>query len=166
MRQHIQKGYMSANASEQLVNQALEEVSESKSEIEQSEKIAETLAALQGVIERNAKELISLNQQVKEKREMLKNMIENDNEVAEAEQKAQALMNEVKEKKAKIASDPAQVALKLQLSELAQNKKEIEETLSSHLVNYHQLTGSTSFDTSDGDQWEFKISARVKPIKT
>lgn len=157
---------MSANASEQLVNQALEEVSESKSEIEQSEKIAETLAALQGVIERNAKELISLNQQVKEKREMLKNMIENDNEVAEAEQKAQVLMNEVKEKKAKIASDPAQVALKLQLSELAQNKKEIEETLSSHLVNYHQLTGSTSFDTSDGDQWEFKISARVKPIKT
>lgn len=156
---------MSKNASEQLVSQALDEVNDSKSEIEQSEKIAETLSALQGVIERNAKELINLNQQVKEKREMLKNMIENDSEVAEAEQKAQALISEVKEKKAKIASDPAQVALKLQLSELAQNKKEIEETLSSHLVNYHQLTGSTSFDTSDGDQWEFKISARVKPIK-
>lgn len=157
---------MSKNASEQLVSQALDEVNDNKSEIEQSEKIAETLSALQGIIERNAKELINLNQQVKEKREMLKNMIENDSEVAEAEQKAQALISEVKEKKAKIASDPAQVALKLQLSELAQNKKEIEETLSSHLVNYHQLTGSTSFDTSDGDQWEFKISARVKPIKT
>ena len=75
------------------------------------------------------------------------------------------IQNELKEKKAKISTDPAQVALKLEVAELANNKREIEETLSSHLVNYHQLTGSTSFDTSDGDQWEFKISARVKATK-
>ena len=127
--------------------------------------VAETLNALQGVIERNARELGQLNKQLKEKREMLKNMVDNDVEVSAAEEKVKLIQNELKEKKAKISTDPAQVALKLEVAELANNKREIEETLSSHLVNYHQLTGSTSFDTSDGDQWEFKISARVKATK-
>jgi hypothetical protein len=76
--------------------------------------------------------------------------------------KAQVIEQELKEKKAKVTNDPKVVSLKLELAEIAQEKREIEETLSNHLVNYHQLTGSTSFDTSDGDQWEFKIQARVK----
>ena len=148
----------------QLAEQALDATS-SKDEVAQNEKIAETLNALQGVIERNARELGQLNKQLKEKREMLKNMVDNDVEVSAAEEKVKLIQNELKEKKAKISTDPAQVALKLEVAELANNKREIEETLSSHLVNYHQLTGSTSFDTSDGDQWEFKISARVKATK-
>lgn len=152
------------DASQQLAEQALDATS-SKDEVAQSEKIAETLNALQGVIERNARELGQLNKQLKEKREMLKNMVDNDVEVSAAEEKVKLIQNELKEKKAKISTDPAQVALKLEVAELANNKREIEETLSSHLVNYHQLTGSTSFDTSDGDQWEFKISARVKATK-
>lgn len=152
------------DASQQLAEQALDATS-SKDEIAQSEKIAETLNALQGVIERNARELGQLNKQLKEKREMLKNMVDNDVEVSAAAEKVKLIQNELKEKKAKISTDPAQVALKLEVAELANNKREIEETLSSHLVNYHQLTGSTSFDTSDGDQWEFKISARVKATK-
>ena len=152
------------DASQQLAEQALDATS-SKDEIAQSEKIAETLNALQGVIERNARELGQLNKQLKEKREMLKNMVDNDTEVSAAAEKVKLIQNELKEKKAKISTDPAQVALKLEVAELANNKREIEETLSSHLVNYHQLTGSTSFDTSDGDQWEFKISARVKATK-
>ena len=44
-------------------------------------------------------------------------------------------------------------------------QKELEETLSNHLVNYHSLTHSNSFDTSDGDQWEFSITAKIKPRK-
>lgn len=152
------------DASQQLAEQALDATS-SKDEVAQSEKIAETLNALQGVIERNARELGQLNKQLKEKREMLKNMVDNDVEVSAAAEKVKLIQNELKEKKAKISTDPAQVALKLEVAELANNKREIEETLSSHLVNYHQLTGSTSFDTSDGDQWEFKISARVKATK-
>lgn len=152
------------DASQQLAEQALDATS-SKDEVAQSEKIAETLNALQGVIERNARELGQLNKQLKEKREMLKNMVDNDTEVSAAAEKVKLIQNELKEKKAKISTDPAQVALKLEVAELANNKREIEETLSSHLVNYHQLTGSTSFDTSDGDQWEFKISARVKATK-
>jgi len=150
---------------EDLANQALASVNEQADEVERSDKIAETLAALQGVIERNANELITVSKTLKEKREMLKNSLENDNEIAEAQTKAKALNDEIKQKKSQALNRPEIVNLKLEIAEIAQNKKEIEETLSSHLVNYHQLTGSTSFDTADGDQWEFSINARVKPKK-
>ncbi len=155
-----------ANTSEELANQALDQVNDSdKAEVEASNKIAETLNALQGVIERNARELQELEKTMREKREMLKSMIDNNSQIGEVEAKVKAATDELKEKKAKIAADPATVSLKLQLAELSQNKKEVEETLSDHLVNYYQLTGSTSFDTADGDQWEYNIKARVKAKK-
>ncbi len=127
-----------------------------------SDQIAETLSALQGVIERNAKELQNVDQDLKEKRQMLKNIFDNDTTLHEAEEEAKVASQKAKERKANIQNDSQAVALKLQIAEINQNKKEIEEALSNHLVNYHQLTGSTSFDTSDGDQWDFSIRARVK----
>lgn len=153
------------DSSDTLAQEALAASSE-KAELDASNKIAETLNALQGVIERNAHELQDVEKNLREKREMLKNMLDNDTDISEAEVKAKTLIDEVKQKKAKRANDPGAVSLKLQIAEIAQNKKEIEEALSDHLVNYHQLTGSTSFDTSDGDQWEFNIKARVKAKKS
>lgn len=154
-----------SDTSSDLANQALASIAAEKSEIEASNKIAETLNALQGVIERNAHELQELEKTMREKREMLKNMVDNNTDVSEAEAKAKVINDELKQKKAKVAADPATVSLKLQLAEISQNKKEVEETLSDHLVNYYQLTGSKSFDTSDGDQWEYNIKARVKAKK-
>jgi hypothetical protein len=150
-----------SSASDDLAQTALSE-QEGQDEIANSQKVAETINALQGVIERNALELQELAKKIKLKREMMKSTLDQNQGLAEAEEKVKAVATELKEQKSKVANDPAMVSLKLELAELAQNKREIEETLSSHLVNYHQLTGSTSFDTSDGDQWEFKISARVK----
>jgi chromosome segregation ATPase len=148
--------------SEDLAKEALGVVQDEQEEIAKSEKVAETLNALQGVIERNARELVALSKTLKQKREMLKDAVDNDSELGEVVAKAQVIEQELKEKKAKVTNDPKIVSLKLELAEMSQEKREIEETLSNHLVNYHQLTGSTSFDTSDGDQWEFKIQARVK----
>ncbi|MBQ6154356.1 hypothetical protein IJJ27_01620 [bacterium] len=154
-----------AETGEELAKEALASVQNSSDEAAASDKIAETLASLQAVIERNANELLEVSKTLKEKREMLKNTLDNNSEIAEAETKAKALNDELKQKKAKVAASQEVVNLKLEIAEIAQNKREIEETLSSHLVNYHQLTGSTSFDTSDGDQWEFSIQARVKAKK-
>jgi DNA repair exonuclease SbcCD ATPase subunit len=150
-----------STASDDLAKDALN-AQEETDEVANADKIAETLNALQGVIERSARELQALNKKLKEKRELVKNTFDNNQDLAAVEEKAKAITTELKEQKSKVANDPTLVNLKLELAELAQEKREIEETLSSHLVNYHQLTGSTSFDTSDGDQWEFKISARVK----
>lgn len=134
-------------------------------EAAQSDQVAQALGSLQNVIERNATELQRIANELKEKREMMKNVFENDVELATAEEQVSLVTNQVKERKAKLQGDPQITTLKVQIGELNEQKKEIEETLSNHLVNYYQMTNSTSFDTSDGDQWEFKVSARVKPRK-
>lgn len=135
-------------------------------EISASNEVAETLSYLQNIIERNATELMKVKEELKLKRESLKSVFENDAQLGEAETQLDQYTAQVKERKAQIVASPQAVSLKNQVGELNQQKKEIEETLSNHLLNYYALTNSTSFDTSDGDQWEFNIRAAVKTRKT
>ncbi len=130
-----------------------------------SDELAQTLTSLQNLIERHARELDRISEELKHKRESMKNVFENDTELAEAEAQAQLASQQLKERKTKMQTDPQITTLKVQIGELNEQKKEIEETLSNHLVSYYSMTQSTSFDTSDGDQWEFNIRAKVKPRK-
>lgn len=131
-------------------------------EVASSDDLAETLGSLQRVIERNAEELENLKNELKEKRQELRNVFDNDTQLSEAKQQVDAHKTELKERKAKLQADPQVTSLKVQISEMNQNKKEIEESLSNHLLNYYSLTNSKSFDTSDGDQWDFTVKAKVK----
>lgn len=144
-----------------LALDALSQASEND-EVEQSDKVAETVMSLQNVIERNADQLDKLKNDLKILREQLKDVFENDVELTDAEEQYKTLSNNVKARKTKLQADPTVTRLKVQIGELNESKKEIEEALSGHLVNYYQLTNSTSFDTSDGDQREFSIRASVK----
>lgn len=134
-------------------------------ELAESNQLAETLNSLQGVIERNAEHLETIASEMKIKREELKNVFDNDSQLEEAQNQAKEFSTKVKERRASLQSDPQVTSLKVQIGELSQQKKEIEETLSNHLVNYYSLTNSKSFDTSDGDQWEFSVKAKVKSRK-
>jgi len=131
-------------------------------ETQASDKIAETVTHLQTIIERNADQLDALKAKNKLLREQLKSIYENDTELTEATQMSEQVLTQLKERKSKLKADPQITKLQVELAELAQQKKEIEEALSDHLVNYYQLTSSKSFDTSDGDQREFVIRAAVK----
>ena len=134
-------------------------------EVAASDQMAQALTSLQNLIERNARELTRINKELAEQREMMKNVFENDAELATATELAQEVTTKAKERKAKLQTDPQVTGLKVKIGELNEQKKELEETLSNHLVNYYQYTHSTSFDTSDGDQWEFQIKAKVKGNK-
>lgn len=134
-------------------------------ELAASNQLAETLSSLQGVIERNAEHLETISNEMKMKHEELKNVFDNDSQLEEAQTQARESSNKVKERRSALQSDPQVTSLKVQIGELSQQKKEIEETLSNHLVNYYSLTNSKSFDTSDGDQWEFDVKAKVKTRK-
>lgn len=138
---------------------------DSDDEVEKSNQLAATLSSLQGVIERNAQHLETIAHEMKEKREELKNVFDNDAQLEAAETQAKETSSKVKERRSQLQSDPQVTSLKVQLGELSQQKKEIEETLSNHLVNYYSITNSTSFDTSEGDQWEFSVKAKVKTRK-
>lgn len=134
-----------------------------QAEVRQSNQIGETISSLQNIIELNAVELQRVKNELKEKRESLKSVFDNDTQLSEAQAKASVLLDDVKARKSQMAADPQVTSLKVQIAELNSHKKEIEESLSNHLVNYHGITNSTSFDTSDGDQWDFSVSAKVKP---
>lgn len=149
-------------AAEELAKEAL---AEADAEVANSDKVAETLNTLQGLIERHALELEELRKQMKEKRSSLRSVFENDTPLAEAEAEAEVYTNKLKERKSQLQSDPQVTSLKIQISELREQQKELEETLSNHLVNYHSMTNSKSFDTSDGDQWDFQIKAKIRPRK-
>ena len=131
-------------------------------EVAQSDKLAETLQYLQNLIERNATQLKTVRDELREKRESLQNILENDQELTEAETVAKAQVDAVKQRKATLQSSPESINLKNEVGELREKLHEIEDTLNSHLLNYYQLTNSTSFDTSDGDQWDFTVKAKLK----
>lgn len=133
-----------------------------KDEVEESNEVAETLQYLQNIIERNANELDRINKEMREKRESLKSVFENDAPLQEVAQEVEVMTQQLKERKAAVKNSPQATSLQTQIGELSQEKKEIEETLSNHLVNYYSMTNSKSFDTSTGDQWEFSIKAKVK----
>lgn len=148
-------------ASDDLATQALASVNDGN-EVAASDEIAETIISLQNVIERNAEQLDAIKKDLKLIREQLKDVFENDSALSEAQQQATVASSQVKEHRSRLQSDPTVTRLKVELNEKQEQKKDIEEALSDHLVNYFSLTNSKSFDTSDGDQREFVIKASVK----
>lgn len=149
-------------AAQALGQPAASSSSATDDETKASDQIAETVTNLQSIIERNADQLDELKGKTKLLREQLKSIFDNDTELAEATQMSEQVTTQVKERKSKLKADPQVTRLQVELTEVAQQKKEIEEALSDHLVNFFQLTSSKSFDTSDGDQREFVIKASVK----
>jgi len=131
-------------------------------EAQDSDKLAETLMSLQSMIERQANEVTELKHQLKAKRESLKSLFENDSELSEAINQAEKIIQQVKQVKSKIGSSIEASRLKVEIAELNEQKNEYLGSLSCNLINYFQLTNSTSFDTSEGDQWDFSINAKVK----
>jgi DNA repair exonuclease SbcCD ATPase subunit len=147
-------------------NPVLPAVATDDDEVAASDQLADTLNHLQNVIERNASELTRLKDELKQKRESLRSVFDNDPQLATVAEEAEKVTQQVKERKAKLQTDPQATSLKAQIGEISQEKKEIEEALNNHLLTYYQLTNSTSFDTSDGDQWEFKVKASLKGGKS
>ncbi|MCC6710779.1 MAG: hypothetical protein IT416_00275 [Candidatus Pacebacteria bacterium] len=147
-------------SAEQLAKEAL---AEADAEVESSNKVAETLGTLQNLIERHALNLEEIRKQIKETNESLRSVFENDTTLSTAQEEAQAVTSKVKERRSQLQSDPQVTSLKIKVGELKEQQKELEETLSNHLINYHTLTNSKSFDTSDGDQWDFSIRAKIRP---
>lgn len=147
---------------EEVVAKAKKTVMSEEEEIERSDQLAETLTSLQNLIERHALELTKIDNELHEKREAMKNVFDNDTGLSEKKEEIEQFNQQFKERKSQLQNNPQVIALKVDISDLNEQKKDLEETLSSHLINYHGLTNSTSFDTSEGDQWEFVIKAKIK----
>jgi hypothetical protein len=151
-----------------LANQALAEANNSQIPLPSkagNQALGDALTALQNVIERNVNELDRIKEELQVERESLKNVFENDVELAEAEEQASVITQKLKERKTRIQTSPQAMQLKSKIGELTEQKKEIEEALNNHLLNLYQVTGAKMFDTSDGTQREFDIRASIKGMK-
>jgi chromosome segregation ATPase len=131
------------------------------SSLHPNEGVGEALTSLQNIIERNASELDRIKEELKVERESLKNVFENDSELAHAEEEAKAATIQLKERKSKLQTSPQATQLKAKITELNEQKKEVEEALNNHLLNLYQITGTQTFDVSDGSQREFKVRASL-----
>jgi uncharacterized phage infection (PIP) family protein YhgE len=137
-----------------------------ESEADKSDEFAQTLHSLENVIESKATKAMTLKEQIKQKREMVKNVYENDTQYQEATEAREEATQVYKQRRSALEETAQMRSLREEMRGLKEDLKDIEESLSNHLISYHQLTNSTSFDTSDGDQWEFDIKAKVKNKKT
>jgi hypothetical protein len=55
--------------------------------------------------------------------------------------------------------------LKFKLKEVKEGIKDIEESLSNHLLNLYKITGIKEFDTDDGKKREFDVRAKLRGTK-
>jgi hypothetical protein len=130
---------------------------------EKTEFDADALTATQGLIGRLSGQLDELSTKQKELKNMLKNVFENDQQLAEAEVKAQDLNQEVKTRKLDLNQTQEVQDLKMKLSDITEDLKMVQESLNTHLLNYFQMTESTVVDMPDGTEREMDLKAKLKP---
>lgn len=123
--------------------------------------LAEALNTLQAVIERNVEQLDNISEELSIEGQTLKNILENDAEMAQTQQQAEELTNKVKQRRTQLMASPEVTQAKTKMAELKEQKKEIEEALNTHLLNLYKITGQKIVDFSTGEQREFKIRASV-----
>lgn len=123
----------------------------------------DTLTSLQALLERQSERVDELRRQIRMINEGMKSILENDEKLSEVAQKADQITKEVKERKKSLTESPEYRQQKAKAIEFKDELKELEETLNSHLISYFQQTGVKTFDTTGGDQREFKVYAKVLP---
>ncbi len=131
----------------------------------QAEEFGEQLTAIQNIVERYGDQLDELNKKIRDLRESLTNLFENNEELQEAEQKEKAVKTEVTAKKQRIKESPEAVQFQIKIKELLEEANEVKQTVSNHLIRYYQLTGSQVIETASGGEREFSVSARLKGKK-
>jgi hypothetical protein len=123
--------------------------------------LAEALNHLQAVIERNVEQLDNINEELSIEGNTLKNILDNDAEMASSQEQAEELTNKVKQRRTQLMASPEVAQAKTKMAELKEQRDEIQEALNTHLLNLYKITGQKIIDFSTGEQREFKIRASV-----
>lgn len=134
-------------------------------QLEQSEKVGQELTSIRNIIQRYAGQLDGLKDEMKEHKQSLRNMFDNDNELQELEDQAKNVKTDLKQKKQRIKESPEAVQLQMKVKELNEEKKEVQEALNNYLLQYYQLTGSKVIEDDSGAEREIRINARISKPK-
>jgi len=125
----------------------------------------ETFIAVKGLIQRLSLDLDELNTKQKDLRQSLTNIADNDLALAEMEEQAKDAQLAYKKRKKDLMESTEAKEIRGKLKELNEEKRDLQDSLTSHLLNYFQMTGTQSFETPSGGEREFKLNARLLPPK-
>lgn len=128
-----------------------------------SEIDAESLTATQGLVQRLSSQLDELKLKQKELADMLKGIFDNDEEFNTAQATAKEATQSIKNRLSALNATEEVKQLRAKLVDLREDMKMVQDSLNTHLVNYFQITGTTSFPTVDGHEREFSLLAKLKP---
>lgn len=122
--------------------------------------------AIKGLIQRLSIQLDETKAKQKEFKERLKNILDNDTQLAEFEQQAKDASQLFKKRKQELQESLEGKEIKAKIKEYSEEIRDIEESLTNSLLSYYQITGTQSFATPTGDEREFKLKARLMPAKS
>ncbi len=134
-------------------------------QVASAEEFGDELISVQAVIRRYSDQQEKLNSEIKERRESLRNLFENNEELQKLEEAQKTVSTDVKQKKQRIKESPEAVQLQMKLKELQEEMGEVQQSLSNHLLRYFQMTGSQVIEEEDGNEREFSVKARLKGKK-
>lgn len=121
--------------------------------------------AVKGIIQRLAVQLDELKERQKDYKQRIKNLLENDLELSQLEEQAKNASDGMKKRKQQLMNSLEAKEAKAKAKEIAEEMADIQDSLTNHLLNYFQITGTQSFDTISGGEREFKLTAKLMPPK-
>lgn len=125
----------------------------------------ESYQATQNLILRLGRQQDELQEQIKQMRDMLSNIFENDESFTQAQVTANEATSLLKKRRGELNETEEVVTLKAKIKDANEDLKLVKESLNNHLINYFQLTGSTALDLPDGQEREFTLNAKLKRPK-
>lgn len=95
--------------------------------------------------------------------EQAKNVLVNDDEFGDLDDKAKEARRSATLRKKSLMMTDASVKLKQKITDKNAEIKEIKDDLSINLVAYQKMTGVSVIEDEDGVERQFSLSAKIKP---
>lgn len=120
-----------------------------------------TLFSLEDLIFRKKDKLDEVNAELKNHNDSLKSIYENDAQFSEAEQKVMEAKKVLAEHKSRIKNKPEAIQLHYKIKEVKEKKKDLQMSLSNHLISWFDLTKSKLIEKPDGTQLELRTTVTL-----
>lgn len=134
-------------------------------EIDKGDAVGESLSAVEGIIRRQSTRIDELKEKLKTYNDQLRSILANDEQLSNVEEEVKQATRKQKERKAMLSNNAESMRLKMDKKETQESIKDLEQSLSNHLLNLYQMTGVKEFDTDDGTKREYDVKAKLRGKK-
>ena len=109
--------------------------------------------------------LEKIKQEIKQHRESMQAILDNDPQYGELENQTKEYQNKLKQRKLQLLESQNARKIKLKIAELSDERRDIEESLTAHLLDLYQATGVMEFEDQEGHLWTYQLKARISRSK-